>query len=142
VLGMYERKRPLTNSNRLHLAFPLQLPILVELPPMSPGSAPALARYEVGDMLILADTMPNGDPLVMFARREAFESDYKAVPYETETSAAHGGVTAVTVSVDVTYKDGTTRTFIPLAAANMPPDKLRRMILDIAADIAHEVSKG
>jgi hypothetical protein len=141
-LGMYERKRSLTAGNRLHLAFPLQLPITVEMPPMSLGGPPAAVRYGVGDRLILADTMPNGDPLILFAKRDAFEADYLAVPYETEKLAARGGIESVTVSVDVRYRDGTARTFVPLAVRNMPPDKLRRAVLDTAINMAHEITKG
>lgn len=142
VMSLYERRRPLASNDRLHVAFPVQLPITVELPPLSPGLPAVKARYEPGDMMVFADTMPNGDPLVMLAKREAFEGDYRAVPYESEITAAHGGVESVTVSVTVKYKDGVTRTFVPLDVGEMSPDELRRRILDAGPDIAKEVSLG
>jgi hypothetical protein len=141
-MGLFERRRPLASNDRLHIAFPIQLAITVEMPPLSPGFPPIEARYEPGDVLILADTMPNEDPLVMLAKRETFEADYKALPYESELSATRGGVESVTVSVDVKYKDGSTRTFVPLAVAGLLPDELRRRILDMAPDIAKEVATG
>jgi hypothetical protein len=141
-MGLYERRRPLASHDRLHIAFPLQLPITVELPPLSPGFPPTKAHYGPGDMVVLADTMPNGDPLVMLATREAFETDYRALPYESEASAARDGIESVTISVDVRYKNGTTRTFIPLAVGEMAPDDLRRRILDAGPDIAKEVALG
>jgi hypothetical protein len=64
------------------------------------------------------------------------------LPYESELSATRGGVESVTVSVDVKYKDGSTRTFVPLAVAGLLPDELRRRILDMAPDIAKEVATG
>lgn len=141
-MGLYERRRPLASDDCLHLAFPLQVPIIVEMPPLYPDGPIGIARYEPGDMVVFADTMPNGDPLMILSKREAFESDYRAVPYESELSAVRGGVESVSISVNVEYKDGSTRTFTPLNVQGLPPDELRRKLLDLGPDIAKEVSVG
>lgn len=77
ALLQYRRRTGFTHETVL--AFPLSLPMSVQQPAMGAMTGIACTHFKTGDMLVVGETQPNGDPLVYVQDRRSFSLAWEPV---------------------------------------------------------------
>ena len=73
------RCRSKVSADKLYAAVPLQVGVTIKNRPLKPDGKLVRTHYEPGDYMLIGEPQPNGDPLIFFTTRLAFEQDYDVV---------------------------------------------------------------